>query len=278
MSRIARIVKQLLPTGLREAISLRRHCLYGTAFLSTLPKPRPGLSVAESDPTNPLRAFFDSRTTGPGVWKWRHYFDIYHRHLSKFRGQPVRVVEIGIYSGGSLDMWREYFGTGLMLHGVDIEAACKTYERPGVQVHIGDQADRGFWRAFTKATGPIDVIIDDGGHTPEQQRVTLEETLPQLRPGGVFICEDIHGRGNGFTTFVSRLVDELHASTPSISDDPEKQVFTLASSLQSTIHSVHHYPFVVVIEKRLSPVGELASAKHGTEWQPFGAGPKSLQQ
>src|SRR4051812_8731031 len=58
------------------------------------------------DEVNPLRASFDAVTSGPGVWKWLHYFDIYHRHLERFVGKPVTIVEIGVYSGGSLSMWR----------------------------------------------------------------------------------------------------------------------------------------------------------------------------
>jgi hypothetical protein len=45
-------------------------------------------------------------------------------------------------------------------------------------IHIGDQGDREFWRAFRERVPPVDVLIDDGGHQPEQQIVTLEEMLP----------------------------------------------------------------------------------------------------
>src|SRR5438067_13766465 len=55
---------------------------------------------------NPLRQFFDARSEGRGIWKWLHYFDIYDRHFSRFRGEAVHVLEIGVYSGGSLEMSR----------------------------------------------------------------------------------------------------------------------------------------------------------------------------
>src|SRR5689334_10743723 len=57
---------------------------------------------------NPLRDFFAARREGRGIWKWDHYFEIYHRHLEPLRrrGGPLNVVEIGVYSGGSLEMWR----------------------------------------------------------------------------------------------------------------------------------------------------------------------------
>lgn len=92
----------------------------------------------EGTASNPLRVYFDSIKEGPGVWKWVHYFEPYHRHLSKFVGHPVTVVEIGVYSGGSMPMWRNYFGTGCHIHGVDIQPECKLYEDAHTSIHIGE--------------------------------------------------------------------------------------------------------------------------------------------
>src|SRR2546423_1377401 len=84
--------------------------------------------IKELSTQNPLSLYFASHTTGPGIWKWMHYFDIYHRHFKKFIGRDVNVLEIGIYSGGSLQMWKEYFGEKAHIYGVDIEEACQVYE------------------------------------------------------------------------------------------------------------------------------------------------------
>ena len=110
--------------------------------------------------------------------KWLHYFDLYHRHLQKFIDRPVTVVEVGVYSGGSMPMWRHYFGEHCRVHGVDIQEECKMYEDAHTTIHIGDQADRAFWKRFRESVPAVDVLIDDGGHQPEQQMVTLEEMLP----------------------------------------------------------------------------------------------------
>lgn len=91
---------------------------------------------------NPLLSYFNSHREGPGIWKWMHYFDIYQRHFSKFVGREVHVLEVGIYSGGSLPMWKEYFGKGCRVYGVDIEEACTAYKDDKIEVFIGDQADR----------------------------------------------------------------------------------------------------------------------------------------
>src|SRR5207248_1717332 len=86
--------------------------------------PPPASAAAPPPELNPLEAYLDAYEKGPGIWKWRHYFDVYHRHLSKFVGREVHVVEIGIQSGGSLRMWRHYFGDRALIYGVDIDPTC----------------------------------------------------------------------------------------------------------------------------------------------------------
>ncbi len=225
---------------------------------------RSGGDPVSSSP-NPLWDYFQSHNVGRGIWKWEHYFDIYHRHFERFVGKKVNVLEIGIYSGGSLQMWRSYFGNQSHIYGVDIEEACKEYEGENVSVFIGDQADRAFWRTFNQSVEGIDILIDDGGHSPEQQQVTLEEMLPKLRLGGVYVCEDIHSSFNRFADFATGLIRGLnnHQRTP------ESPLQSGVSQFQSSIHSIHFYPFVVVIEKHSVPPKKLWARKHGTEWKPF---------
>jgi hypothetical protein len=163
---------------------------------------RPSPELPNEESINPLKDYFDSHTSGHGVWKWNHYFDIYHRYFKKFVGQKVSVLEIGIYSGGSLDMWRNYFGAGCEVYGIDVQEACKVYASDGKRIFIGDQADREFWLQFREQVPSLDIVIDDGGHRPEQQIVTLEETLAYLRPGGVYMCEDIHRIHNNFSAYI----------------------------------------------------------------------------
>ena len=217
---------------------------------------------------NPFRAYFDVVEEGPGIWKWRHYFDLYERHFSRFRGQSeIHLLEIGIYSGGSLGMWREVFGPSCHVHGVAIEPACRTYAREGVSIHIGDQGDRAFWTRLRRELPPLDIVIDDGGHLPEQQIVTLEEALPLLKPGGVYVCEDIHHPMNLFHFYVMGLASQLNVSEPA--EELPDGFRVPANGVQELVESVSFYPYAVVIETRSSRLGELRSQKHGTAWQPF---------
>jgi SAM-dependent methyltransferase len=212
-----------------------------------------------------LERYFDDHTAGPGLWKWRHYFEIYERHLGKFVGEEVHVAEIGVYSGGSLQMWREYFGPRAQIYGVDIEPACRAYEAERTEIFIGDQADPAFWAQFTAAVPKLDVVLDDGGHHAHQQIATLEALLPHLRPGGVLICEDIHSPKHAFHAYVDGLARQLHEI-----HDPESDMFRFAPRpFQSAIQSIHTYPFVTVVEKRGQPLDFIEAPRRGTQWQPF---------
>lgn len=171
-------------------------------------------------------------------------------------------------------MWRSYFGEKCHVYGIDILEDCKKYENEHISVFIGDKGDRNFWKTFKERVKGIDIIIDDAGHTPELQQITLEELLPILNSGGVYVCEDISGRFNGFSAFSSGLVSELnYCNIISGSLDYSKfkieSGYSIQSSVvpfQSSIGSIHFYPFIMVIEKHYKPITKLTSLRQGTEW------------
>jgi hypothetical protein len=234
---------------------------------------QPGAARATPAPVKPndLRRFFEQRREGRGIWKWNHYFDIYDRHFSRFRGTDVRILEIGIYSGGSLEMWKDYFGPLARVYGVDIKPECKAYESDSIEIMIGDQADRSFWRAFKQRVPRLDIVVDDGGHKAAQQIVTFEELFPWLAPGGVYLCEDLHGVFNGFAGYMHGFAHNLnaHVGIAEDRDNNERRSVCRATALQSAVRSTHFYPFVAVVEKTDTAINELIAPKHGTQWAPF---------
>lgn len=223
-------------------------------------------TLSAANPANPLLEYFDKHNEGRGIWKWRHYFEGYERHLGKFVGQEVHLLEIGVYSGGSLEMWRRYLGPQCKVYGVDIEPACQAYADDGVRIFIGDQADPNFWETVKKEVPVLDIVIDDGGHKPGQQIVTLEALLPHLRPGGIYLCEDVQGVSQRFADYISGLVRSLNATALKTHSSGLE---SSASPFQSAIHSIHSYPFLTVIERTSTPVAKFAAPKQGTQWQPF---------
>ena len=201
---------------------------------------------------NPLEKWVTT-TRGRLIRKWSHYPDIYHRHFAAFRGKAVTVVEFGVSYGGSAQMWREYFGPRARLYGIDINPKCKQWERPWFQVFIGDQADRQFLREIAREIGPIDILMDDGGHKPPEQIATFEELYPLVKPGGVYLVEDLHtnympswgggyARPDTFVEYVKRLTDQLNAYW---SEDPRLVV----NDFTRTTRSIHYYDSIIVMEK-----------------------------
>lgn len=220
---------------------------------------------APEDYHDPLTLAFNANQSGPGIWKWDHYLPVYHRHFQKFVGTNCCLLEVGIFSGGSLRLWRDYLGRQSKVIGVDIESACAGYRSEGVEIYIGDQSKREFWKELWKQETSIDIVIDDGGHTHEQMIVTLEETLPKLNPGGVFVCEDIHGTDQPFWAYIGALIAELSTFNP----QPTELLQSGASPLQQAVYSIHCYPFALVIERCDRVRSKFTAPRHGTEWQPF---------
>jgi 23S rRNA U2552 (ribose-2'-O)-methylase RlmE/FtsJ len=92
---------------------------------------------------NDLEKYF-TKNTGRLIHKWKHYFEVYDRHFSRFRGTDVHIVEFGVSQGGSLQMWKKYFGPKCKIYGIDINPHCKQLEEDQVEIFIGDQQDRAF--------------------------------------------------------------------------------------------------------------------------------------
>ena len=207
---------------------------------------------------NPLAAYFFANP-GRMIQKWHHYFDIYHRHFQSFRGKSPVVLEIGVFQGGSLQMWRNYFGPGAQIVGIDVDPRCKQFEEEQIRVMIGNQADRAFLAEVKRQLPRVDIVIDDGGHRMEQQIASFEELYPHLQPEGIYLCEDNHtsyvqSYGGGYRrpgTFIEYskdLVDRLHAW---YSEQPD--AFAVDALTRST-YALHYYDSVLVVEKR--PIGQ----------------------
>jgi hypothetical protein len=159
---------------------------------------------------------------GKTIHKWEHYFPIYERHFAPWRGRSLTFLEIGVSKGGSLQMWRRYFGPLARIVGVDIDRKCKAHEAPGVFVRIGDQSDPSFLRSLIDEFGPFDVVLDDGSHEMDHLRKTFEFLYPLVPKNGVYMVEDLHaayweefggglGKAETFVNFAKGLIDELNA-------------------------------------------------------------------
>jgi len=202
---------------------------------------------------NDLEKYFTANTKRR-IFKWQHYFEVYDRHFQKFRNKEITILEIGVLHGGSLQMWKDYFGPKVKIYGIDINPECKKFEEENIQILIGSQSDRNFLKEVKRLIPSVDILIDDGGHTMEQQIVTFEELFGHIAADGVYLCEDLHtsyweefGGGykkpGSFIEYSKHFIDAInafHSKDDSLKVDP----FT------RSVHSLHYYDSVLVIEKR----------------------------
>ena len=101
---------------------------------------------------------------GVKVHKWHHYLPLYDRYFGQYRGTPVKFLEIGVNNGGSLQMWRRYFGPDAVICGIDINPDCAQYDGQSGMVRIGSQDDPEFLASVIEEMGGIDAVLDDGSH------------------------------------------------------------------------------------------------------------------
>jgi 23S rRNA U2552 (ribose-2'-O)-methylase RlmE/FtsJ len=116
---------------------------------------------------NELEQYFNDNK-GRLIHKWNHYFEIYDRHFSKYKNTEVIILEIGVSQGGSLQMWKNYFGDKCKIYGIDINPRCKELEENQVEIIIGSQEDKSFLTSLKEKIPRVDILIDDGGHTMNQ--------------------------------------------------------------------------------------------------------------
>jgi hypothetical protein len=151
--------------------------------------------------------------------KYKSYFSVYDKLFSEYRGQALTFIEVGVLQGGSLFMWRDFFGPKARIIGIDLNPDAKRWEEHGFEIFIGDQSQPHFWESFSKKVPSFDILLDDGGHTNLQQLVTLFEMSKIVNPQGLIVIEDTHTSyqkefGNpGRLSFINvskRLIDNLN--------------------------------------------------------------------
>jgi len=205
--------------------------------------------------------FYDSKKKST---KWEKYFPIYEELLSKYKDKEITFVEIGVLNGGSLEIWKKYFGKKARIIGIDKNPKCKQFENENYEIFIGSQSDPIFWRNFYKNIGKVDIILDDGGHTNYQQITTLVESINFIKDGGIHIVEDVHtsyfkryGNPNkySFINFSKKSIDDINCTFPKPGN--------FNYSLNKSVYSIEYYESIVVfkINRNLCNVNKLITNK-----------------
>ena len=154
--------------------------------------------------------------------KWVHYFDIYERHFRRFVNKQPTILEIGVWNGGSLKMWQDYFGNGVQIIGIDNNPECKQFEQDNIEIFIGSQDDEELLNNIIAKYPNVDVVLDDGSHMMRHMKKSFEVLYPKISDNGVYAVEDTHtcyweeyegglGKSDTFIEFAKFKIDEISA-------------------------------------------------------------------
>jgi SAM-dependent methyltransferase len=186
------------------------------------------------------------------IHKWKHYFPVYERHFQDFVYKPVTFIEIGCGQGGSLLMWKRYFGPHARIIGIDINPECKKFEEDQIEVRIGSQQDEQFLQGVINEFGTPDIVLDDGSHVMSHMVASFQFFYPRMAKNGVYLVEDLHTaywnefqgglrRANSFIELSKNGIDELNA-------DHTRDALPPTEFTRTTL-AMHFYDSVVVFER-----------------------------
>jgi|GEM_PF-650322 len=215
-------------------------------------------TVDTVEPDGDLAGFLRGYS-GPSVFKWAHYIPLYERHFAPYRAgfplqdgsrRPVRFLEIGVLQGGSLRLWRKYFGPDAVLVGIDIDPRCREVAGDA-EVRIGSQTDAAFLRSVVQEMGGVDIVLDDGSHRGTDTRRAFDALFPLLSDGGLYVVEDLHTaywlsfgwRRQSFVKMIHVMIDGMHGWYRSRL--PREGRFA-----QSAVGGLHVYDSIAFVDKR----------------------------
>lgn len=239
----------------KESYNLGNMCLEKPISEGIIVTGREFSNRLNKDTLNDLEKFYFEKSHHT-INKWMHYFEAYNQFFSRYRGKDVKMLEIGVFKGGSLQMWKNYFqmsNNKVQIYGIDIDPSCKDLEEDGIKIFIGSQEDKAFLKELKKEIGKVDILIDDGGHTMNQQIVSFEELFDLVEDNGIYLCEDLHTsymkeyggeyRGKTFIEYSKSLIDYLHAQYSETNE-------LIENKYSGCIKFVTYCDSMIVIEKK----------------------------
>ena len=228
-----------------------------------------------------------------GFHHYYNYARAYDDNLSALRkrilvdeGRRVKLLEIGVQSGGSINVWTEFFNGRLDYTGIDINPKCTMFAKPEIRriVEIGSQRDPQFLKSICVRYGPFDVVIDDGSHLTADILTSLYHLWGCLNDKAVYAIEDLHTmtlykgqdgmlvQGRDFYGVLERI---LRRTSSYFSDGKmlenllENQSSPSTDKFSGHIRELRHYDSLVFFHYSKYPMPQLHGFKKGNQWIPY---------
>jgi O-antigen biosynthesis protein len=212
--------------------------------------------------------------------KWDIYISEYDRLFQPYRDNPVRLLEIGIQNGGSLEVWSKYFAKAKRIIGSDIDPACEqlTFDDPKIAVVVADANTDDAEQRVLAASNGFDLIIDDGSHQSSDIVQSFARYFKHLAYEGLYIAEDLHcsywqdfegGLYHPYSSiaFFKRLADTINREHWGVAKTRIELLVDFETEYQSKfdenalaqIHSIEFINSMCVVKKKRALSNELGT-------------------
>ena len=213
--------------------------------------------------------------------KWDIYLDTYEEKLSSLKKSPIKLFEIGVLNGGSLEIFSKYFENAELILGCDIDKNCQKlkYTENNIKLIVGDVNSDEISNQIIK-NGDFDIIIDDGSHTSKDIVTSFCKYFKHLKYDGIYIVEDLHAsyqkeHGGGLfypissMNFFKKLVDIINFEHWGIKKEKNFILRTFKQNYQinmdsinfDEIHSIEFINSLCFIKKKL-PKKNVVGKRH----------------
>lgn len=181
-----------------------------------------------------------------GTDKYAHgYLPIYERHIDF---EVRSLLEIGVFSGNSLRMWRDRFPHA-QIYGLDIDPSCREQAGERIDITIASQDDRQALRDLIARAHGFDVVIDDGSHVNELMIKSFETLWPATRK--MYAIEDLANSYRDLTPHVGGWPGMEHNSDVDYRNDRSVMdrffMERVAAVDSGEMSAVHFYPMLAVL-------------------------------
>ena len=183
----------------------------------------------------------------------KKFFKIYSNYFNDYKDKEINILEIGVYKGESLKIWREYFSKAKIC-GIDINEI--KFKIDGVDIIKADQTRVKDLTSICKKYKSFDIIIDDGGHHSNQITTSLNFLFDYLNDNGLYVIEDLQTSyfprfgGSRFNlTRKKTSMNFVKSITDSVNYEQNDRPFYETKKFDGQVKFVHFFQNVTIIKK-----------------------------
>jgi len=167
---------------------------------------------------------------------YHRYMDFYEQFFAPIKNDVKKVIEIGVYSGSSIQTWLEYFPNAI-IYGIDCNPRPEVLQYERFVFITKDALKEDVYGIFSDED--IDIVIDDGSHLMSHQQDTLKYYWPKIKPKGYFVMEDLHTSFVGESS-ITKFIDRLPTTYDILVNNLDSQDVEL-NAIRKEFCERHHY-------------------------------------